>query len=153
MKTILLLTLLALVSGKPTGDEEISLIAEPVPDLTSGSAPAYWSAECGGRTYVGSYTLMMDWAQCKDYCAYFPHAPELGHIYSFVDILEFVFAKKILKYCYTFAYISMRNTKIVFMMRLLLITIYLITDIVYIYICIFMTFMFRFHDNFIRIEI
>ena len=47
----------------------------------------------------------------------------------------------------------MRNTKIVFMMRLLLITIYLITDIVYIYICIFMTFMFRFHDNFIRIEI
>ena len=47
----------------------------------------------------------------------------------------------------------MRNTKIVFMMRLLLITIYLITDIVYIYICIFMTFMFRFNDNFVRIEI
>ena len=84
MKTILLLTLLALVSGKPTGDEEISLIAEPVPDLTSGSAPAYWSAECGGRTYVGSYTLMMDWAQC----AYFPHATELGHTFNFADILD-----------------------------------------------------------------
>ena len=88
MKTILLLTLLALVSGKPTGDEEISLIAEPVPDLTSGSAPAYWSAQCGGRTYVGSYTLMMDWAQCKDYCAYFPHAKELGHTFSFAVITD-----------------------------------------------------------------
>ena len=47
-----------------------------------------------GAWSVGSYTLMMDWAQCKDYCAYFPHAPELDHIYSFADILEFVFAKK-----------------------------------------------------------
>ena len=88
MKTILLLTLLSLVSGKPTGDEEISLIAEPVPDLTSGSAPAYWSAECGGRTYVGTYTLTMDWAQCKDYCSYFPHATMLGHTFSFADILN-----------------------------------------------------------------
>ena len=48
MKNILLLTFLALVSGRPAGDEEFSLI--PVPDLTSGSASAYWSAECGGRT-------------------------------------------------------------------------------------------------------
>jgi len=64
------------------------LIAEPVIDLTSGSAPAYWSAECGGRTYVGSYTLMMDWAQCRDYCTYFPHAAELGHNFDFADILD-----------------------------------------------------------------
>ena len=88
MTLLLLLTSIVLVSGKPAGDEEFSLIAEPVPDLTSGSAPAYWSAECGGRTYVGSYTLMMDWAQCKDYCAYFPHAAELGHTFSFADITD-----------------------------------------------------------------
>ena len=64
------------------------MIAEPAIDLTSGDAPAYWSAECGGRTYVGSYTLMMDWAQCRDYCTYFPHAAELGHTFSFADILD-----------------------------------------------------------------
>ena len=56
--------------------------------MTSGDAPAYCSAECGGRTYVGSYTLMMDWAQCRDYCTYFPHAAELGHTFSFADILD-----------------------------------------------------------------
>ena len=64
---LLLLASLALTSTKPAS-EDVSLVGEPVPDLTSGSAPAYWSAECGGRTYVGSYTLMMDWAQCRDYC-------------------------------------------------------------------------------------
>ena len=37
---------------------------------------------------VGSYTLMMDWAQCKDYCAYFPQAKELGHTFSFADITD-----------------------------------------------------------------
>ena len=37
-----------------------------VKDVTSSSAPAYWSAECGDRTYVGSYTLVMDWAECRD---------------------------------------------------------------------------------------
>ena len=63
-------------------------MAEPVLDLPSGSAPAYWSAECGGRTYVGSYTLMMDWAQCRDYCTYFPHSAELGYTFSFADILD-----------------------------------------------------------------
>ena len=87
MKALLLSAFLALVSGKPASDE-MSLVFEPVSDLTSGSAPAYWSAECGGRTYVGSYTLMMDWAQCRDYCTYFPHAPELGHTFSFADILD-----------------------------------------------------------------
>ena len=50
-----------LVAGKPASSassassDGFSLIAEPVPDLTSGDAPAYWSAECGGRSYVGSY--------------------------------------------------------------------------------------------------
>ena len=86
MKNIV--TLSALVPGKPAGDEEVSLITKSVPDLTSVSAPAYWSVECGGRTYVGSYTLMMDWAQCKDYCAYFPHAAELGHTFSFAVITD-----------------------------------------------------------------
>ena len=61
MMTIVLLSLLSLVFGKPAGDTQ-SLTAEVVPDLSSASAPAYWSAECGDRTYVGSYTLMMDWA-------------------------------------------------------------------------------------------
>ena len=67
MKLPVLISSLALISAKPAS-EDVSLVAEPVPDLTSGSAPAYWSAECGDRTYVGSYTLMMDWAQCRDYC-------------------------------------------------------------------------------------
>ena len=58
MKLIVLIAYLALISAMPA--EDVSLVAQPVPDLTSGSAPAYWSAECGGRTYVGSYTLMMD---------------------------------------------------------------------------------------------
>ena len=87
MKLLVLFASLALVSAKPAS-EDVSLVAEPVPDLTSGSAPAYWSAECGGRTYVGSYTLMMDWAQCRDYCSYFPHAAELGHTFSFADITD-----------------------------------------------------------------
>ena len=63
MKLVFLFASLALVSAKPAS-EDVSLVVEPVPDLFSGAAPAYWSAECGGRTYVGSYTLMMDWAQC-----------------------------------------------------------------------------------------
>merc|ERR1712110_345904 len=87
MKMLLFFASLALVSGKPAS-EDVSFVAEPVIDLTSGDAPAYWSAECGGRTYVGSYTLMMDWAQCRDYCTYFPHAAELGHTFSFADILD-----------------------------------------------------------------
>merc|ERR1712012_1096308 len=77
-----------LVSGKPAEHEDVSLVAEPVIDLTSGDAPAYWSVECGDRTYVGSYTLMMDWAQCRDYCTYFTHAAELGNTFSFADILD-----------------------------------------------------------------
>ena len=31
---------------------------------------------------------MMDWAQCKDYCAYFPHAKELGNTFSFAVITD-----------------------------------------------------------------
>ena len=87
MKAPLLFVSLTLVSGKPAS-EDVSWVAEPVIDLTSGDAPAYWSAECGDRTYVGSYTLMMDWAQCRDYCSYFPHAAELGHTFHFADILD-----------------------------------------------------------------
>ena len=85
MKATLLFIFSVLVAGKPASSpssDGFSLIAEPAIDLTSGDAPAYWSAECGGRAYVGSYTLMMDWAQCKDYCTYFPHAAELGHTFS-----------------------------------------------------------------------
>ena len=79
---------IAFASGSLMGEDILNMIPEPVVDLTSGDAPAYWSAECGGRTYVGSYTLMMDWAQCRDYCTYFPHAAELGHTFSFADILD-----------------------------------------------------------------
>ena len=87
MQLLVLFVSLALVSAEPAS-EDVSSVAEPVPDLTSGSAPAYWSAECGGRTYVGSYTLMLDWAECRDYCQYFPHAGELGHSFTFADILN-----------------------------------------------------------------
>ena len=58
MKLPVLFASLALVSAKPAS-EDVSLVAEPVPDLTSGSAPAYWSADCRGRTYVGSYNLII----------------------------------------------------------------------------------------------
>merc|ERR1712110_466345 len=87
MRQTLLMTLLALVSGKPPAPE-MSLKAEVLSDVRSSSAPAYWNAQCGDRTYVGSYTLMMDWAECRDYCRYFPHAGELGHTFSFADILD-----------------------------------------------------------------
>ena len=70
MSVIVLSLLLAFTSATPV--EKISHLSEIVRDVTSSSAPAYWNAECGGRTYVGSYTLMMDWAECRDYCQYFP---------------------------------------------------------------------------------
>ena len=38
--------------------------------------------------YLGSYTVMMDWAECRDYCKYFPHADQLGHQLVFADILD-----------------------------------------------------------------
>merc|ERR1712095_223338 len=85
MKTVVLLTLFALASAKPA--EKMSLKAERVSDVSSFNAPAYWNADCGDRTYVGTYTLMMDWAECRDYCQYFPHAGELGHSFTFADIL------------------------------------------------------------------
>jgi len=74
------------IHGLPS--KNTSQISDTLKDVTSSSAPAYWSAECGDRTYVGSHTLMMDWAQCRDYCTYFPHAGELGHSFTFADILD-----------------------------------------------------------------
>ena len=64
----------------------MSSMAERLQDV--GVAPAYWTATCGDRSVVGSYTLMMDWEECKDYCQYFPHAGELGHTYQFADIVD-----------------------------------------------------------------
>jgi len=87
MRKFLLFSALAvLVTGKPS--EQISLKSKTIQDVSSSSAPAYWTAECGDRTYVGTYTLMMDWAECRDYCQYFPHAGELGHSFTFADILD-----------------------------------------------------------------
>ena len=79
---------LTMAMAAPGDRKEMSMKAEIVKDVSSSSAPAYWSAECGDRTYVGSYTLMMDWAECRDYCQYFPHAGELGHSFGFADILD-----------------------------------------------------------------
>ena len=86
MKVGIYFTLLfsALTDAKPHQTK----LSEIVPDVSSSSAPAYWNAECGDRTYVGTYTLMMDWAECRDYCQYFPHAGELGHSFTFADILD-----------------------------------------------------------------
>merc|ERR1712241_1489537 len=78
MLSFILLSLIAIAGSTPLASEEITLAAKTVKDVTSSSAPAYWSAECGGRTYVGSYTVMMDWPDCKDYCKYFPHAENWG---------------------------------------------------------------------------
>ena len=72
---------------KTTGDD-MSLKAEVLPNVKTSSAPAYWSAQCGDKTYAASYTLMMDWDKCKDYCTYFPHSVELGFTFSFADILD-----------------------------------------------------------------
>jgi len=85
-KFLLFSALVVLVTGKPS--EQISLKSKTIQDVTPSSAPVYWTAECGDRTYVGSYTLMMDWAECRDYCQYFPHAGELGHSFTFADILD-----------------------------------------------------------------
>merc|ERR1719410_1830203 len=86
MSVIILSLFIAFTSATPV--EKINHLSEVVKDVTSSSAPAYWNAECGGRTYVGSYTLMMDWAECRDYCQYFPHSGELGHSFTFADILD-----------------------------------------------------------------
>ena len=68
MKTFLLITSsIALASGKSVG-EGMSLTAEVLPDVQASSAPAYWSAQCVDNTFAASYTLMMDWAQCMNYC-------------------------------------------------------------------------------------
>ena len=85
-KLFLLFSALAVLTGKPS--EQISLKSKTIQDVTSSSAPAYWTAECGDRTYVGSYTLMMDWTECRYNCQYFPHAGEHGHSFTFADILD-----------------------------------------------------------------
>ena len=87
MKAFLLIASIVLATGKPTGDD-MSLKAEVLPNVKTSSAPAYWSAQCGDKTYAASYTLMMDWDKCKDYCTYFPHSVELGFTFSFADILD-----------------------------------------------------------------
>ena len=76
------------IHAKPSQNTSQISATLKLKDVTSSSAPAYWSAECGDRTYVGSYTLMLDWAECRDYCQYFPHAWELGHSFTFADILD-----------------------------------------------------------------
>jgi len=80
MKIILILTLLLFIQHEETS-AKINL-------KSTSNAPAYWSTQCGDRTYVGTYTLMMDWTECRDYCQYFPHAGELGHSFTFADILD-----------------------------------------------------------------
>merc|ERR1712186_19750 len=71
--------LLALAEGKPSLPE--SKLAERLSDVRSASAPEFWSAECGGRTYIGTYTIIMDWADCRDYC-------QNHHTAQFADILD-----------------------------------------------------------------
>ena len=79
--------LICLVSGLPSQPRQ-SLLSSSVSDVTSSSAPASWTAQCGDRTYLGTYTVMMDWAECRDYCQHFPHADLLGHQLVFADILD-----------------------------------------------------------------
>ena len=83
---ILLTFFIVFATDAPTPG--VSLTAKTVKDVTSSSAPAYWSAQCGGSTFAGSYTVMMPWADCRGYCRYFPHAAELGHTFQFADILD-----------------------------------------------------------------
>merc|ERR1719270_372271 len=88
MSVIIRVISLFIAFASSTPVDKISITSEVIKDVTLSSAPAYWSAECGDRTYVGTYTLMMDWAECRDYCQYFPHAGELGHSFTFADILD-----------------------------------------------------------------
>ena len=69
--------LISLVTGLPSQSRQ-SLLSSPVYDVTSTSAPASWTAQCGDRTYLGSFTVMMDWAECRDYCKYSPMLTSLG---------------------------------------------------------------------------
>jgi len=88
-QTILILLtcfIVAQTSAKPSAN--LSLISVTPRNLADSNAPAYWNADCGGKTYVGSYTVMMEWADCNNYCKYFPHASELGHTFTFADILD-----------------------------------------------------------------
>jgi len=52
------------------------------------SAKAYWSVNCGERTFVGSSILKMERTECKDYCKYFPHAKEVGHTFQVAGTLD-----------------------------------------------------------------
>ena len=65
----------------------MSLKAEVLPIIQASSGPAYWSAQCGDHTYAGSYTQMMDWAACMDYCS-FTLSAVFGQSFRFADILD-----------------------------------------------------------------
>ena len=76
---IIVSSLVTLAPGAPSLQQ--SKLAERLSDVVSSSAPEFWSAECGGRTYTGTYTVMMDWPDCRDYCQY-------HHSAQFADILD-----------------------------------------------------------------
>ena len=72
-------SLLGLAPGKPSLHQ--SKLAERLSDVWSSTAPDFWSAECGGRIYTGTYTIMMDWPDCRAYC-------QSHHKAQFADILD-----------------------------------------------------------------
>ena len=85
---LILLGCLLSAQAIPASPLSKDMSSKPVRVRDAEKAPAYWSAQCGGRSFAATYTLMMDWEECKDYCQYFPHAGELGHTYQFADILD-----------------------------------------------------------------
>jgi len=89
MKTVLSCLLIGLLSldAHPMNQ---SLKAEVVwpQGARSRRGPAYWTASCGQRSYIGTYIVEMDWEDCDLYCEYNPHAPETGHTYQFADVLD-----------------------------------------------------------------
>merc|ERR1712154_661370 len=76
---IIVSSLVTLTPGAPSLQQ--SKLAERLSDVSSSFAPEFWSAECGGRTYTGTYTVMMDWPDCRDYC-------QSHHSAQFADILD-----------------------------------------------------------------
>ena len=85
-RTLLLFLLLAAVGqGKPAEDHGFG---SEIQEVANVSATAYWSTNCGDRTFVGSSILKMEWTECKDYCKYFPHAKEVGHTFQVADDLD-----------------------------------------------------------------
>ena len=77
------------VGAIPTDPLAKDMSTKPEREKEEGNAPAYWHAGCSNNHhYVGSFTLMMEWAECADYCQYFPHAGELGYTFQFADIMD-----------------------------------------------------------------